>query len=71
VAQKKDEFRWLSLVPCKDERGKIKEYRYVNIRVGEYGSYGYNLLTEVNAFWHKHAQGSLRGLEKAQSLKPE
>jgi hypothetical protein len=64
--QKTDEFRWLSLVPCKNESGKIKEYRYVNVKPGEVGSYGYNLLSEVNAFWHKHAVGSLKGLERKQ-----
>ena len=52
--QKKDEIRWLSLVPCKDKTtGRVKEFRYVNIKVGEYGSCGYNLLTEVNAFWSR------------------
>jgi hypothetical protein len=60
-----DDFRWLSRVPCKDDRGKIKEYRIVNIKPGEVGSYGYNLLTEVNDFWLKHKDGTIRGLERA------
>jgi hypothetical protein len=59
-----DAFRWLSPVPCKDQRGKIKEYKYVNIKPGKVGSYGYNLLTEANDFWNKHKEGTLRGLER-------
>jgi hypothetical protein len=52
--QKKDEFRWLSLVPVKDKvTGRVIEGRYVNIKVGAYGSYGYNLLTETNEFWSR------------------
>ena len=53
--QKRDEFRWLSLVPLKDKKtDRIREFRWVNIKVGEYGSYGYNLLTEVNRFWTEY-----------------
>lgn len=48
--RKKDESGWLSPVPCRDKRGMIKKYRYVNIKAGKYGSYGYNLLTEVNEY---------------------
>lgn len=52
--QKKDEFRWLSLVPCKDKTtSRIKEFRYVNIKPGEYGSSGYKLLDEVHDFWER------------------
>lgn len=37
--QKKDEFRWLELVPIKDKAtGRVTECKYVNIKVGEYGS---------------------------------
>jgi hypothetical protein len=60
-----DAFRHLLPVPCKDQRGKIKEYRYVNIEPGEFESYGYNLLTEVTDFWQKHAKSTLRGLERS------
>lgn len=58
-----DDFRWLSLVPCKNEKGKIKEYRYVNIKTKN--SYGEELLTEVNAFWSKHSKGTQKGFEDA------
>ena len=52
--QKKDEFRWLSLVPIKDKAtGRVKEFKYVNIKVGAYGSDGYKLLDEVHDFWER------------------
>jgi hypothetical protein len=53
------------LYPYRDERGKIKQDRYVNIKPND--SYGEQLLEEVNAFWLKHAQGSLSGLEHSKT----
>ncbi len=59
-----DAFRWLFAVPHKDERRKIKEYVYVNIKPGEPGSYGFQLLEEVNALWTKHAKETIKGMER-------
>jgi hypothetical protein len=64
VRKTDDDFRWLSCVPCKDDRGKIKQYRYVNIKARESDGSDSKLLEEVNEFWHKHALGSIAGLEQ-------
>jgi hypothetical protein len=64
VRKTNDDFRWLSCVPCKDERGKIKAYKYVNIKARESDGSDSRFLEEVNAFWHKHALGSIAGLER-------
>ena len=42
-----DEFRWLCPVPLQDGRGKIREYRYVNLKPGnDTSTEGYRLLDE-------------------------
>ena len=61
-----DDFRWLSCVPCKNEQGKIKQYRWVNIKARESDGSDSKLLEEVNAFWHKHAVAAIKGLERKQ-----
>lgn len=59
-----DGFRWLSPVPCKDERGKIKEYRYVNIKARNPDGSDNQFLTGVNAFWLKRAESRIKGIER-------
>jgi hypothetical protein len=57
------------LCPCKDERGKIKQYKYVNIKARESDGSDSKLLEEVNAFWHKHSVAAIEGLERNQKRK--
>ena len=72
VRKTDDDFRWLSPIPCRDERGKIKEYRYVNIKARNPDGSDSKLLEEVNEFWSKriHAQieASERKIKKLEML---
>ena len=61
IRESNDDFRWLSCVPYKDEKGKIKDYVYVNIKAST--QEGEELLSEVNEFWLKHIQATYDGLQ--------
>lgn len=53
-------------IKIKNEQGKIKKYKYVNIKARESDGSDSKLLEEVNAFWHKHVIGAIEGLERKQ-----
>jgi hypothetical protein len=69
VRKTDDSFRWLSIMPVKrnevnkNDGKKVRpylEYKYININATKTPE----LLEQVNAFWFKHNQACMKGLEK-------